>query len=100
MNRYYIEIVLQAGSEVSERDLRTMFDPIADAVYELTDVIDADLGANLAERTLEFMMSVDADNEIDALAKAVAATRTAIEATADHFEAIQQTVRKEQLQLA
>lgn len=106
MNRFYIEIVCQSGGATAEH-LEARFTDIADALYDLTEVVDADLGANFEDRTLEFMMFVDSDDEVGALTTALAATRTALHA-AGHptpgwekdFETIQQTVRKEHPQYA
>lgn len=102
MNRYYVEIVCRANS-ITRAQLEAMFEPIANAVYELTGVIDADLAANFGDLTLEFMMSVDAGDEVRALGASLAATRTALHAAGHStpgweriFETIQQTVRKEQ----
>jgi hypothetical protein len=101
MTRYYLEItcnVLGLGrSELEER-----FDTIADAVYDLTDVVDADLGMDLDNDRLDFTMAIDANDEPDALGKGLAAVRCAIHASGGstpgwerHFEAVKQVVSRE-----
>lgn len=101
MNRYYLEITCLAR-DVTREQLEEQFEPLADAVYDLSDVIDADLGADLDARTLDFTMAVDAEDEAAALAAGVAAVRCALHAARwstpgweKHFEAIQHLVRRE-----
>jgi hypothetical protein len=101
MTRYYLEITCRVHG-VPREEAEEIFDRLADAVYDLTDVIDPDLGANLAEGLFDFAMAVDAPDEVSALGQGLAAVRCAIHASGgstpgweDHFETIQQVVRRE-----
>lgn len=101
MTRYYLEITCQTRG-VDRDEMEQVFDQLADAVHDLVDVIDADLGANLAAGRFDFTMSVDADDEPSALSAGLAAVRCAIHDAGgstpgweNHFEAIQQVVRRE-----
>lgn len=101
MTRYYLEITCLVRG-VSRDEAEKLFDALADAVYDLSDVIDADLGANLADARFDFSMAVDAETEVEALQQGLAAVRTAVHATGgstpgweDHFEAVQHVVRRE-----
>lgn len=101
MNRYYLELTVHLpGLDADQAE--AAFEPLADAVYELVDVADADLGARLAESEFDFTMFVDAEDEVAALTAGLAAVRTAIHAVGGatpswegHFETIQQLVRRE-----
>ncbi len=101
MTRYYLEITCRAHG-ISRDRAEEIFDELAEAVYDLADVIDADLGANLEECLLDFTMAIDAEDEVSALRQGLTAVRTAIHASGgstpgweDHFETIQQIVRRD-----
>jgi hypothetical protein len=101
MTRYYLEITCRAHG-ISRDQAEEIFEPLADAVYDLADVVDADLGADLAKRLFDFTMAVDADDEVSALRQGLVAVRCAIHASGgstpgweNHFETIQQVVRLE-----
>lgn len=101
MNRYYLEITVKATG-LTPTQVDDLFDPLADAVYELTDVIDADLGARLNHAEFDVTMAIDADNELTALSQGIAAVRCAIHAAGgatpgweEHFETIRQEIRRE-----
>lgn len=101
MARYYLEITCLAR-DLTRDELEVRFEPLADAVYDLSDVIDADLGVDLDRRTFDFTMAVDADDEPSALAAGLAAVRCAVHAAElstpgweKHLETIQQLVRRE-----
>lgn len=101
MTRFYLEITVQLrGATKSTMD--ELFEPLADAVYDLADVIDADLGADADSGRFDFTMAVDADSEVAALQAGLVAVRSAIHAAGhatpgweEHFETIQQVVRRE-----
>jgi hypothetical protein len=101
MTRYYLEITCQVHG-ASRDTMEDLFEPLAEAVYDLTGVIDPDLGADMARSRFDFTMAVDADSEVDALRAGLAAVRSALHAIGEstpgwenHFEAIQQVVRRE-----
>lgn len=102
MNRYYVEITVKSVGASRDR-VEAMFDPLAEAVCELTGVIDADLGAHFAEGLFDFSMAVDAKDEVSALMAGMSAVRAAMHAVGlsthgwdDHFKQIQQVVRREE----
>jgi hypothetical protein len=101
MTRYYLEITVQATG-LSRDDHEAIFEPLADAVYDLGDVIDAELGADLTEDLYEFTMAVDATDEVEALRAGLAAVRCAIHTVGaapagwdNRFKTVQQVVRDE-----
>lgn len=101
MIRYYLEITCQLQNG-SRDEMEELFEPLADALYDLTNVIDADLGANLDRGQFDFTMAVDADDEVAALQAGIAAVRSAVHATGggtpgweQHFETIRQVVSRE-----
>jgi hypothetical protein len=61
-------------------DLDAQADRLADALYDLHDIIDPDLGGSLAEGRLDVTMVVEADDLADATAKSLCAVRAAIHA--------------------
>lgn len=97
MNRYYLEITIHL-QETDASQMDALFEPLADATYDLDGVIDADLGARLDEGEFDFTMAIDAEDEPDALGKGLAAVRCAIHAAGGStpgWETIQQVVRSE-----
>lgn len=101
MTRFYIDLeVLARGT--SRGQMEDLFDPLADAVYDLSDVIDADLGMDAGKRTFEFSMAVDADSDREALQIALNAVRSALHRVGAYtpgweqlFEIIRRTVWNE-----
>lgn len=103
MARYYLEITCQVRG-ISGQDI---YDELADAVADLANVIDPDLGVDLERNTFDFCMSVDATDEVEALRVGISAVRAAIHVTGgatpgweEHFARIQQLVRRTELALA
>ncbi|MGH9211041.1 MAG: hypothetical protein ACRD2C_10205 [Acidimicrobiales bacterium] len=99
MDRYYLEITVRVVDDV---DVEALFDPLAEAVYDLVDVIDADLGARFGDREFDFTMTLDAEDAPSALGTGLTAVRTALHATGGatlgwerHFEAIRHMVQAE-----
>jgi hypothetical protein len=93
--RYYLIITCKMIG-LSETETYELFDPLAEAVADLGDVIDADLGANAVTGLFDFSMAVDARDEVSALQAGLAAVRTAVHATGgstagweEHFEAVE-----------
>ncbi|MBX6390760.1 MAG: hypothetical protein IRZ08_17520 [Frankia sp.] len=76
--KYQTLIELRVDAPVEALDALT--DRLADALYDLHDVTDPDLGAALALGRLDVSMVVEADTLEAATAKAVTATRAAIHA--------------------
>lgn len=99
MKRHYIDIsVLVHG--LSTTEMGEQFESLADAVYDLSDVIDPDLAIDLGRRLLEFSMAVDSESSPEALSIALNAARTALHrigaGTAgweQYFEVIEETIR-------
>jgi hypothetical protein len=101
MNRYYLEITVQVTGLATD-EVEALFDPLADAVYDLADVVDADLGARLGDSEFDFTMAVDAEDPPSALSAALAAVRCALHTVGGstpgwekHFAEIQHLVRAE-----
>lgn len=101
MTRYYLEITIKVSGLPTDR-VERLFDPLAEAVYDLADVVDADLGARIGDHEFDFTMAVDADDDPAALTIGLSAVRCAWHAVGgstpgweDHFAAIQSLVRKE-----
>lgn len=101
MTRYYVEVTCLVHG-VGDARLEEVFDDLVDAMHELSDVIDPDVGINMKARRLDFTMALDAQDEAEALQRALAAVRTAVHSAngstpgwEKHFEAIQQVVRRE-----
>lgn len=61
-------------------DLDEISDRLADALYDLRDIIDPDLGTNLATGRLDVKMIVDAGSLEEATRRSLAATRAAVHA--------------------
>jgi hypothetical protein len=74
-------IELQVTDPVDDLDRYT--DWLANALYDLSDVIDPDLGGSLKTGRLDVMMIVEADSIEDATAKGLIATRTAVQTVGD-----------------
>jgi len=101
MTRYYLEITVKVSGLPTAR-VEALFDPLADAVYDLAEVVDADLGARIADNEFDFTMAIDAEDEPSALTAGLSAVRCALHAVGgatpgweDHFAAIQSLVRAE-----
>lgn len=99
--RFYIDLEVLAR-DTSRGQMEDMFEPLADALYDLSDVIDADLGMDAGKRTFEFSMAIDANTDRDALQIALNAVRTALHCIGVHtpgweslFEIIRRTVWNE-----
>jgi hypothetical protein len=94
-SRYYLVITCKMVGP-SEPELDALFEPLADAVADLSDVIDADLGANTAEGLFNFTMAIDAPDEVSALQMGLVAVRSAVHAAGgatpgweQNFEAVE-----------
>lgn len=77
--RYYLLITCKIIGP-SRAELDALFEPLADAVADLADVVDADLGANIAEGLFDFSMAIDTSDEVSALQAGLAAVRSAAHA--------------------
>lgn len=101
MTKYLVR--LECITEHDEADgLAAEFDAVADALFDLEDVHDQDLTADLASRTLIFSIGVVADDEFAALERALGAVRTALHAAGrgtpgweQHFRMLRQEVEEE-----
>jgi len=101
MTRHYLEITVKVTGLPRDR-VESLFDDLAEAVYDLADVVDADLGARLGDQEFDFTMAVDADEAPEALRIGLASVRCALHVAGgatpgweEHFEAIQHLVRSE-----
>lgn len=82
MTRYYVEVVyrlLQADREKLDTHAEKMLDVLNDE----HGLIDPDLGMNYKRRTVDVCTMVDADNEGDALNKALTGVRSAVHRVGD-----------------
>lgn len=61
-------------------DFEAHTDRLMDALLSLQDLIDPDIGGNLAARRVDITMTVEADSIPDAAYKSLCAVRTAIHA--------------------
>ncbi|WP_026925506.1 hypothetical protein [Glycomyces arizonensis] len=98
MTRFYITLEVLVR-DLSRRQMEDLFEPLADSVYDLSDVIDADLAMDLGKRVFEFTMAVDEDGPSNALQVALNAARTALHCTGastagweDLFEFVRQNI--------
>lgn len=74
-----LECLTQLGAADDPRAaLAADFDAIAEALFDLDDVHDQDLTADLSTGTLTFSIGVDADDESGARDRALGAVRTAL----------------------
>ncbi|OBA66783.1 hypothetical protein A5788_22160 [Gordonia sp. 852002-50816_SCH5313054-c] len=76
MNWFHIEFRLEF-EDFSDTDLETIFEDVADCLADM-DGMDADASLNLAARTIEMSMSINAERAEDAVTSAFAAARTAV----------------------
>jgi hypothetical protein len=76
--KYHVLIELKVDAPVAVLD--PLSDQLAEALYDLHDVIDPDLGATLTTGRLDVSMLVEADTLEAALTKAATATRAAVHA--------------------
>jgi hypothetical protein len=74
------QAVVEVVTTGSEDDLRTYVPRVADALYDLHDVIDPDMGGSFAKGTLDVSMILEADSLTDAVKRSLAAVRAAIHA--------------------
>ena len=75
--RFHIELKLCAsGMNVETFD--ALFDPVADALYDMAEIIDPDLTSDSADLVLTFSMGVESVYEYDAVTAAMAAPRAAV----------------------
>lgn len=73
---YNVEIVLELN-EAIDAGTEAHLDEVADAFADITDV-DGDVGMNIATGRVDLCMTVQAQNQADAIGKAISAARTAI----------------------
>lgn len=78
MDRYYVTVTVTMG--LSGNALAEKFDLLAEAVYDLTGVIDPDLAFDLAAGTADFSMGIDAETADEALRDVILAIRAAVHA--------------------
>lgn len=78
--RCHVTFEFQAGAALDDLDAYT--DRLADALHELPDVIDPDLGANLKTSRIDITMTMDAETVDEGLQKALTGVRAAIQSAA------------------
>ena len=101
MTKYLVR--LECVAEIDDADdIAADFDAIAGALFDLDDVHDQDLAADLETRTLTFSIGVVADDEFGALDRALGAVRTALHAAGRgtpgwerHYRMLRQEVEEE-----
>lgn len=101
MTKYLVRLECVAELDDAD-DIATDFDAIADALFDLDDVHDQDLAADLETRTLTFSIGVVADDEFGALDRALGVVRTALHAAGRgtpgwerHYRMLRQEVEEE-----
>lgn len=77
---FYIEISCHTDDSTNPEVLERHLEDVADHLADLNGIVDADLGADLGERRVDFSMTVEASSELEAVSLAYAAVRTAIHA--------------------
>ncbi|WP_144710994.1 hypothetical protein [Curtobacterium pusillum] len=101
MTNYLVHLECAALVDGAD-DITAAFDLIADALFELEDVHDQDLSADVGTRTLTFSVGVTADDEFGALDRALGAVRTALHAAGrgtpgweQHYRMLRQEVEEQ-----
>lgn len=101
MTKYLVRLECAAALD-EPGDIAADFDAIAGALFDLDDVRDQDLAADLETRTLTFSIGVVADDEFGALDRALGAVRTALHAAGRgmpgwerHYRMLRQEVEEE-----
>lgn len=79
-SHYLVELDLVLADDAKSEQMETMLDALAEQVADLTDGIDGDVSANLAEKTITIHLSLDDASDESAFVRAVAAARTALHA--------------------
>lgn len=96
MNRYYIEVRYRALID-GPAALDQATDDLMDALIDQPDLVDPDIGVDLARSTVDVCTMVDADDEPDALSKVLGAVHSALQRadgpTGRGFERDTSTVR-------
>ncbi|MGP4056630.1 hypothetical protein ACTWP6_17700 [Mycobacterium sp. 4D054] len=83
MNSYYIEFRFGMGPQEDRVGFESHLDDVADAFADIPDV-DGDVGADLDAGRVDVCVTVNAESRADAIAKALAAARTAIHTAGGH----------------
>lgn len=103
MTNYIVRLECVAERD-EPHDVAADFDAIAEAFFELDNVHDHDVAADLAGRTLTFSGRVAADDEFRALDIALGAVRTALHAAGRgtpgwerHYRMLRQEIEEEPL---
>ncbi|MFJ3035918.1 hypothetical protein ACIPC2_16040 [Curtobacterium pusillum] len=101
MTNYIVRVDCVAHLD-DPNDVAADFDAVADALFELDDLHDQDLAADLEAGTLAFSIGVSADDEFGALDLALSAVRTALHAAGRgtlgwerHYRMLRQEVEEE-----
>jgi hypothetical protein len=85
-------IELQVVGQLNDLDGHT--DQLIDALYDLHDVIDPDLGGSLATGRVDITMVVEAESLEDATRKSLTAVRAAIHAAGGSTPGWERTIRE------
>lgn len=83
-NMYVVDIGLEFSNYDSEEQLEEHMDCILDAMYEDERAVDPDYTATLAEGTVEYSVSVEAETQPRALDAALTILRAAVHAADCH----------------
>lgn len=104
MTTYLGEFRFRVSGCESEEDFDLHIDQVLEHLYDDDRVREPDYTASLAERTVEFSLSVSSDDEVDAFTLLHSALRAAIHAAGggtpgweDHFRVVQSSVRPDEL---
>lgn len=80
LQRFRVTVEI-ASNDAHGEQLEVILDTLAEHVARLVGVGDPDLGANLAESLFFISMYIDAEDQIKAAIKALAAARSAVHAS-------------------
>jgi hypothetical protein len=79
MTSYYVEMTLAIDTDDDRAGLEAFLVEVGEAFEDITDVT-GDVGVDFGTGRIDFCMTVSAQEETDALGKAVTAARTAVHA--------------------
>lgn len=101
MNMFYLRLEC-VTPDVTTDQLENDFTEIADAFYEVEGIVDPDLELDIDRSALTFAMIIQADDEADAMVKAITSARTALHMAGkgtpgweDHYRLARQDVERQ-----
>ena len=79
--RYFMEIPIHVHGQENIDELENQIDAVLEALLVDSAVIDPDAGGSLARGQITFTMSVEADDDLEAMSTGLVHLRSAIHAT-------------------